>query len=70
MNRRVGPPAADGKLAEESRFGELPAGMAWTGTGRTATDVRGHVWIEGRSDWMISTGQDAEWINGTHLKEA
>ena len=70
VNRRVGPPAADGKLAEESRFGELPAGMAWTGTGRTATDVRGHVWIEGRSDWMISTGQDAEWINGTHLKEA
>ena len=44
--------------------------MAWTGTGRTQTDVRGHVWIEGRSDWMISTGQDAEWINGTHLKEA
>lgn len=69
VNRRIAPPAADGKLAEVSRFGDLPAGMAWTGTGRTQTDVRGHVWIEGRSDWMISTGQDAEWINGTHLKE-
>ena len=70
VNRRGAPPTNDGKLAEESRFGELPAGMTWTGTGRTATDVRGHVWIEGRSDWMLSTGQDAEWINGTHLKEA
>lgn len=69
VNRRVAPPAADGKLAEVSRFGELPAGMAWTGTGRTQADVRGHVWIEGRSDWMLSTGQPAEWINGSFLKE-
>lgn len=70
VNRRVAPPTTEGALAEVSRFGELPAGMAWTGTGRTATDVRGHVWIEGRSDWMISTGQDAEWINSAYLKEA
>lgn len=46
----------------------LYRGARWHGTGRTAKDSRGGIWIEGRSDWEKSAGRPATWVHGAYLK--
>ncbi len=68
LNRRTAP----GDLRDEALAypgAPLAQGMRWYGTGKTATDDRGGVWVEGWSEWQRSAGQPPCWVHGGYLKE-
>lgn len=57
-------PMRGGKLAPT--YGNpLYKGATWHATGRVENG-----WVEGRSPWMLSHGQDPQWVHGGYLKEA
>lgn len=66
LNRRTSPgDLRDSALAYPNA--PLYRGARWHGTGKTAKDQYGGVWVEGRSDWELSAGRPATWVHGAYL---